>query len=911
LWLDPADRRLYQRIWALTWPLLASNALDLAVTLIDLWLVRPFGPPATAALGVSRQVTFVIEAVAVAVTSGAITLVSQGVGARDRAAPVGGSFDPDAVVRQCVALVLLLGVPTAVAGYWLSGPLLVWLQTRDATRAHGEPYLRVYFAGLLCTWGYLVGAALFRGAGDVRTPLKLGVAVSLLQVALDYVLIYGAGPLPAFAVPGAALGAVVARACGTGAFLVLLARGAGPLRLRWPSFPGVDWMLIASLLRVGVPMALANVLRHGSRVVFLAIVGASALGVSFQAAVGVALQVRQVGILVALAFQTATATLVGQAIGRGDVPEAEALGRRSVRLLAVLMAAGAGMVVVLADPLAGLFLAAPEAAGLGAGVLRWFAVAGFFSALSIATQGALMGAGDTLPAMRYTLVSEWCLMLPLSYLLAVRGWVPEGLLVVWVLAPALTWVLMRRRFESGRWKNPGRRPGGLFSLRRLLRRPTIALRLTPRRMVGGPTSMGSALVSHAPPDPLDRHQRRREQSIPTVSVLCGPVGLASRRWRAWAAQRGATVVAPSGNGLADVVPAWVRALAFTRDLRADAVAWLARVAGQNPEEVQRHTVAMTGRDFEWWWQNLSIPADKAGAGAVCRQILAAGADAAGPSPGADQLLTAMTKGCMPATVRAVAILAELVPGSALPALLLTPPTTAAPAWLAEVAPLLVELVAAVPALPAAVAVDPSVAEPLLRAGTLPHALAVLREGVVGVESLGEAELTDRLRDAGVAQGASATVRRLARDGASEELAAAFTEAARRAGRKGTPEDEDAARSTAEQFLFERLETLAATAGLFALNQRLDFHHGPAPAEVDLVAQSLRVVVELDGSYYHLRDPVAYRRDRRKDWELQRRNYLVLRFLAEDVVERLEEILDTILAAVELRRSSQPERGQPS
>jgi hypothetical protein len=355
----------------------------------------------------------------------------------------------------------------------------------------------------------------------------------------------------------------------------------------------------------------------------------------------------------------------------------------------------------------------------------------------------------------------------------------------------------------------------------------------------------------------------------------------------------------------------VQALASTRDLRADAVAWLARVAGQNPKEVQRHTAAMTGRDFEWWWQNLLIPTDKAGLAAVCRHILAPGASAAAPNPGADQLLTAMTKGCIPATVRTVASLAELMPGSALPALLLTPPTTATPAWLAEVAPLLVELVAAVPALPAAVAVDPSVAEPLLRAGTLAHALAVLREGVVGVESLGEAQLTDRLRDTGVAHGASATVRRLAKDGASEELAAAFTEAARRAGRKAAPEDEDAARSAAEQFLFERLETLAATAGLFALNQRLDFHHGPAPAEVDLVARSLRVVVELDGSYYHLRDPVAYRRDRRKDWELQRRGYLVLRFLAEDVVERLEEILDTILAAVELHRSSQPERGRPS
>jgi Na+-driven multidrug efflux pump len=72
----------------------ASNALDLAVGLIDLWLVRPFGPPATAAIAVGRQVTFVVEAVAVAVTAGAISLVSQAVGARARPVPAAGAGGP-------------------------------------------------------------------------------------------------------------------------------------------------------------------------------------------------------------------------------------------------------------------------------------------------------------------------------------------------------------------------------------------------------------------------------------------------------------------------------------------------------------------------------------------------------------------------------------------------------------------------------------------------------------------------------------------------------------------------------------------------------------------------------------------------------------------------------------------------
>lgn len=448
---------LFRRIWGLAWPLIVANAMELVVGLIDLWLVRDFGPAATAAVGLGRQVIFLVEALAVTITSGALTLISQGVGARNRSSsskgPVGRHFDPDEVVRQSLGLAVLLGFPVTLAGYLLTGPLLAALQVTAETRTFGEPYLRIYFTGILFFWGYQVGAALFRGSGDVWTPLKIAAGVSLLQVALNYVFIHGAGPVPAFEVQGAALGAVLARVCGVLVFLILLLWGRSRVRLCLPAGgQGVDWALIRYLLSVGVPMALANVFRHGSRVVFLAIAGTSALGMSLQAAIGVALQVRLLGVLVALAFQTATATLVGQAVGRGDDVQAEATGRRSVQLLALVMGTISAGLMLVSEPLAELFIDAPEVATLAAQVMRWFAVAQFFSALSIGTQGALLGAGDTLPALRYTIVSEWCLMLPVAYLLVRLDGEPDGLLAVWVMAPALTLVLMLRRWHSGCWK---------------------------------------------------------------------------------------------------------------------------------------------------------------------------------------------------------------------------------------------------------------------------------------------------------------------------------------------------------------------------------------------------------------------------------------------------------------------------
>lgn len=452
---DPADRLLLRRIWSLTWPTILSNALELSVGLVDLLLVSPFGPSATAAIGISRQVTFLVEAVVLAITASIITLISQGVGAEKN--ETRGGFSPSAVARQGFYLALLLGVPMSLLGYWLSPAIFLALKASAETLAHGEAYLRTYFAGIVLLWGNAVCIAIFRGSGDVTTPLKVTLISCLLQVGLSYLFIHGAGPVPVFGVQGTALGLVSARAFSLAVFLLLLRR-------RMPSLPPTptlphkgggsntfDRRTIAAMMRIGVPAALANVLRHGSRLVFLAIVGASAFGETLQAAIGVGLQMRLLSILPALAFQIASAILVGQAIGRGALDEAVSIGRRSVQLLTLIMVVVAGGIIVLADPLAALFMSTPEAARLGALVLRWFAVAQFFSALSIGLQGALLGAGDTMPAMRYTLLSEWCLLLPCSYLCVTLDWVPEGLLAAWAVAPALTAALMWRRFRSGRW----------------------------------------------------------------------------------------------------------------------------------------------------------------------------------------------------------------------------------------------------------------------------------------------------------------------------------------------------------------------------------------------------------------------------------------------------------------------------
>jgi superfamily II DNA or RNA helicase/very-short-patch-repair endonuclease len=143
---------------------------------------------------------------------------------------------------------------------------------------------------------------------------------------------------------------------------------------------------------------------------------------------------------------------------------------------------------------------------------------------------------------------------------------------------------------------------------------------------------------------------------------------------------------------------------------------------------------------------------------------------------------------------------------------------------------------------------------------------------------------------------SASVRRLIRDGVDTPLANLFVAAA------CPVSDAHRARSAAEAFLFQRLDTLAEAKGLFRLNVKLPIPFDRwSEMEVDLFCADLKLAIEIDGPQ-HLSDPAAYRSDRRKDALLQEHGCHVMRFLAEDLSKHLDSTLDAVLRAItHLRR----------
>lgn len=369
---------------------------------------------------------------------------------------------------------------------------------------------------------------------------------------------------------------------------------------------------------------------------------------------------------------------------------------------------------------------------------------------------------------------------------------------------------------------------------------------------------------------LDRHEARRSQDVPTISVLVGPHELGHRLWRSWNSGKHRQVV--TGSDLAALADNWLRQQADVTERARD---WVRRCQGAALPDLSR----MTTYDLDLLWHDLPSPAVDPAA-SVAHRILIAQARSVPFDP------VEMMRGSGAAV--ALAGLWNLL--SDRPAFLICHPSDgllSAIRGFEQVSRL-------VPPLPLAVCVSEPEFEDCVR---LPSRAATLaREGEIRLPRVSPDDLVQRLKEAGVMEPLpDATIRRLTDSGLAEAYVAAAVEAR-------LPAPPDGHRSACERFLFEQLESMIETAGLFTPNHALEFLHGNRSAEADLACTELKLAIEVDGAYYHL-NADQYRRDRRKDHAYQRHGYWVLRFLAEDVVADLESILNTILKAVASRRSA--------
>jgi Na+-driven multidrug efflux pump len=301
----------------------------------------------------------------------------------------------------------------------------------------------------------MLGGAL-RAAGDARTPLRLGVIVTVLNLVLNVILIRGLGPIPAFGTTGAAMGTVLATGV-VGAYTIILLRRR-ELVLAFPPRMSLrpDWSIIRALFRFGLPTGIQGVAMNVGGVLLLAFVGSLAQSAQAQAAYTIAYtQLFSLVTWTAVGLMGAAATLAGQNLGAGRPDRAAAAVHAAARI-ALAGAAAVGSVFLLGPRvlLAAFGMSDPAVVELGVELLRVLSVSGLFIAVALTYTGGLQGTGDTRSPLHISLISQVALPVGLCFFIQQTGTLEARDIWLAILLGHMTRCgLSVLKFREGRWRS--------------------------------------------------------------------------------------------------------------------------------------------------------------------------------------------------------------------------------------------------------------------------------------------------------------------------------------------------------------------------------------------------------------------------------------------------------------------------
>lgn len=437
-------------VWRIAWPTMVANIIGGLQGMVDHVMVGHYvGYAGNAAIGVAWQIFLVVFMFATSLFAGMGVLVAR----------FAGQGDHDKVNRSVYQAFLtafaLCAFVIGPLGWVLSPGLLGLVNAAPAVRAEALPYLRVMFvASFGMMLFFMLGGAL-RAAGDAHTPLRLGVVMTILNVALNVVLIRGLGPIPALGTMGAALGTVIAGAVASAAALWLLFSGRLVVALHRGMRWAPDWTIIRQLFRFGIPTGLQGIAMNVGGVFLLRFVGSVERSAEAQAAYAVAYtELFSLITWTSVGLLGAAATVAGQNLGAGH-PD------RSVR--AVHVAAGMGLAVAASVGL--VFLLVPQALlavfgmddpavlSIGTQLMRYLSVSGLFIAAALTYTGGLQGTGDTRGPLYISIVSQIVVPLGLCALFqATRGLEPADIWLAIVLGHVTRCGLSVARFRQGKWR---------------------------------------------------------------------------------------------------------------------------------------------------------------------------------------------------------------------------------------------------------------------------------------------------------------------------------------------------------------------------------------------------------------------------------------------------------------------------
>jgi putative MATE family efflux protein len=429
---------LHRAIFELAWPAMASSMLVNVFNLVDAFWVGRLGTAALGGMTASAFLVWCLHAVGQLVGTGVNAVVARRVGEK-REVRAGVAAGHGLLLAFGLALVTMAAtLPARTA-------LLAALHLSPGVERAAGDYLLPILCGFPTITCWYAVEAVFRGSGDTRTPMVVLGGTLLLNAALDPLLIFGLGPVPAMGIAGAAWATVLSHALGTLSGIALLRR-----RAVRPQLPGVELGVFLILLRVGAPVAVSSFLFSVIYIVLAGIIAAH--GGHALAAVGVGHRVEGLAYFTCLGFAAAAATLVGQHLGAGQPGRAGRAAWLSTGYASVALLVLSVLFYLLAPQIFSVFSNDSKVIAEGTHYLRIIALFEVGMAGELVLEGAFAGAGNALPPM-LVCVPLTALRIPAAHLLSRRVGLGSG--GIWWAISGTTGIkglVMAAWFRLNRWK---------------------------------------------------------------------------------------------------------------------------------------------------------------------------------------------------------------------------------------------------------------------------------------------------------------------------------------------------------------------------------------------------------------------------------------------------------------------------
>ncbi|MEO7458435.1 MAG: MATE family efflux transporter [Gemmatimonadaceae bacterium] len=417
-------------------PAVASSLLMTLFFSVDtFWIGTRVGSTGLAAASTAVFWIWLLVAIAEMVNVGLTAVASRryGEGKGEQAAGIAG---------DALMLSLVLGTLCAVVGLPLLPKMFGIMHTPPEVAALGVRYLGTYLLGAPLIFGFFAIDAAFRAAGDTRTPFLLLSASVAVTLFLDPILIVGWGPVPALGMSGAAIATIGTRAVAFALGLLIVGR-RGVLKVGRP-----DWRTLGQIVRIGLPTAATGVVF--SLIYVLVTRTATQFGTPALAALGIGHRVESWLYMIGVGFGAATAAIVGQNLGAGRTDRAERAGWLSVGFCSAFGLVGCIVELLFAEQFAGVFSDDAAVIAEGARYLRIAAFSQLGICAEIVLEGALGGAGYTLPPM-LTSTAITALRIPIAAWAASR-YGTSGLWWTISLTALARAIGMMAIWRAGRWK---------------------------------------------------------------------------------------------------------------------------------------------------------------------------------------------------------------------------------------------------------------------------------------------------------------------------------------------------------------------------------------------------------------------------------------------------------------------------